>query len=101
MENLSYCTQLYRYDQFIQRNSFLCKEPIQQQKELEEKLLKLKQLEYYYRYGDYLAREWKRKITRNSNGIGQLASQIVFVLGIILKLLKLEQLFFKLLSAAE
>ena len=56
-DRLVYYTQLYRYNRFIQANSFLCKEPSQQQKELEEKLLKLKRLEYFARYGDYLARE--------------------------------------------
>ncbi|KAI9782240.1 MAG: hypothetical protein M1839_005354 [Geoglossum umbratile] len=53
----SCCTRLYRYDRFIQENSFLCEERTSAQKELEEKLLKLKRLEYYVRYGDYLARE--------------------------------------------
>ncbi|KAI9771265.1 MAG: hypothetical protein M1840_002235 [Geoglossum simile] len=53
----SCCTRLYRYDRFIQENSFLCEEPTSAQRELEEKLLKLKRLEYYVRYGDYLARE--------------------------------------------
>jgi hypothetical protein len=51
------CTRLYRYDQFIQDNSFLSEERTSAQRELEEKLLKLKRLEYHVRYGDYLARE--------------------------------------------
>ncbi|KAI9861433.1 MAG: hypothetical protein M1813_005330 [Trichoglossum hirsutum] len=50
-------TRLYRYDRFIQENSFLSEERTSAQRELEEKLLKLKQLEYYVRYRDYLARE--------------------------------------------
>src|SRR5579862_6624790 len=53
----SCCTRLYRYDRFIQENSFLCEERTLAQQELEEKLLRLKLLEYYVRYGDYLARE--------------------------------------------
>jgi hypothetical protein len=53
----SCCTRLYRYDRFIQGNSFLCEERTSAQRELEEKLLKLKRLEYYVRYGDYLTRE--------------------------------------------
>jgi hypothetical protein len=54
---LQYCIQLYRYDRFIQENTFLSKKRSGEQKELEEKLLKLKKLEYYVRYGDYLARD--------------------------------------------
>ena len=49
-------TQLYRYDRFIEDNSFLCKEGTEKLEELESNLLKLKQLEYYSRYGEYLAR---------------------------------------------
>lgn len=56
-EKLSSYKRLYRYDKFIEANSFLCKERTEQQKMLEEKLLKLKRLEYYLRYGDYLAGE--------------------------------------------
>ena len=56
-DRMPYYTRLYRYDRFMQANSFICKDPGQQQRDLEEKLLKLKRLEYYARYGDYLARE--------------------------------------------
>jgi hypothetical protein len=56
---LSYCQQLYRYDNFIQQNTFLSMQRSQDQKELERKLLSLKKLEYYLRYGDYLAQECK------------------------------------------
>jgi hypothetical protein len=60
MDNrLSYCQQLYRYDNFIQKNTFLSMQRSQDQKELERKLLSLKKLEYYLRYGDYLAQECK------------------------------------------
>ncbi len=52
-----YYTRLYRYDQFIQQNFWLCKEPTEQHKELEQKLLELKRLEYYARYGDHLTSE--------------------------------------------
>jgi hypothetical protein len=51
------CAQLFRYDQYIQMNSFLCLEASKTHRELETKLLKLKRLEYFNRYGDYLARE--------------------------------------------
>ena len=56
-DRLDYCTQLYRYDKFLEANSFMGEEPTKEQKELEEKLLKLKRLEYYARYSDYWARE--------------------------------------------
>lgn len=56
---LSYCQQLYRYDKFIQQTSFLSMQRSEEQKELETKLLRLKKLEYYLRYGDYLAMDCK------------------------------------------
>ena len=58
-KRLFYCRQLYRYDNFIQMNGFLSMERSQEQRELEEKLLKLKRLEYFFRYGDYLAQRCK------------------------------------------
>lgn len=56
---LSYCQQLHRYDKFIQENTFLSMQRSQEQEELERKLLRLKKLEYYLRYGDYLAQGCK------------------------------------------
>lgn len=58
-QRLSYCRQLYRYDIFIQMNSFLSVKQSQEERELQEKLLRLKRLEYFFRYGDYLAQYCK------------------------------------------
>src|SRR5438552_3527069 len=56
-DRLAFCKRLHLYDRFIQENSFLCREPTPEQRELQGKLVKLKQLEYYLRYGDYLGRK--------------------------------------------
>lgn len=45
-DRLSYCSQLYRYDRFLQANSYIGREPTPQRKELEDNLLQLKRHEY-------------------------------------------------------
>ena len=53
----SHCARLHRYDQFIRGHLYLCEGLTSAERELEQKVLELKRLEYYFRYRDFLARE--------------------------------------------
>ena len=51
--------KVHMYDQFLMHNTYIYKKANEQCAELEAKLLELKRLEYYLRYGDYLSGELK------------------------------------------
>jgi hypothetical protein len=57
--------KIFVYDNFIQRNSFLSKAPSQTNHILEKELLRLREYDYIFRYGDYLAVETSRLKTES------------------------------------
>ncbi len=51
--------RVFKLDQFIQHNAFLCMKPTGRQVKLQQELLTLRKYEYFSRYADY----WNRELT--------------------------------------